>query len=310
MKIAITGGTGFVGRHLARSLASQGHEVLILARGEDQRDRAIRRFPLVRFAAVDTVDEERLARLLVGCHAVAHCAGINRESGSQTYQRVHVQGTLAVASAARRAGVKKVVLLSFLRARAHCDSAYHESKWEAEQIVRASALDWTILKSGMVGGRGDHLLDHLSHLLYTLPVFASVGMREKLVRPVAIDDVVRLLEAALVEKRLSRQTVAVLGPEEMALSELVQRLAGVVDRRVLLLRLPVWPHYLAAWIYERIMSIPLISRAQVRMLAEGVEEALPGMDPVPDDLLPRTRFTAQKILENLPEPGGFGWARR
>src|SRR5262249_18468350 len=60
-----------------------------------------------------------------------------------------------------------------------CGSAYHESKWAAEEIVRSSGLNYTVLKSGMIYGRGDHMLDHISHTLHTIPLFAWVGSRER-----------------------------------------------------------------------------------------------------------------------------------
>ena len=56
----------------------------------------------------------------------------------------------------------KIIYLSFLRARPACGSRYHESKWAAEELVRGSGIDHTILKSGVIYGRGDHLLDHVS----------------------------------------------------------------------------------------------------------------------------------------------------
>jgi len=104
------------------------------------------------------------------------------------YSAVHVEGTRNVIGSAERAGVSKVVLMSFLRARPGCGSAYHESKWAAEEMVRSSTLDYTIVKSGMTYGRGDHMLDHLSHSLYTIPMFATVGIVEKPIRPLAIED--------------------------------------------------------------------------------------------------------------------------
>src|SRR5204862_7373469 len=143
----------------------------------------------------------------------------NREIGRQTYQRVHIQGTANVVEAARSAGVQKIVLMSFLRARPNCGSPYHESKWAAEELVRNSGLDFTILKSGMIYGRGDHMLDHLSRSLMTMPLFVKVGMREKPIRPVAIDDLVNVLRASLVDGRLTRSTVAVTGAEQLLLSE-------------------------------------------------------------------------------------------
>src|SRR5260370_40882708 len=104
--------------------------------------------------------------------------------------------------------------MCFLRARPDCGSPYHESKWAAEEIVRRYGLEYTIVKAGMVYGRGDHMLDHLSHSLYTLPVFATVGLHQKPIRPLAIDELVRLLCAALVDARLTRQTIAITGAEE------------------------------------------------------------------------------------------------
>ena len=133
----------------------------------------------------DLSDEASLAEAFAGCDAVAHCAGINREIGTQTYQKVHVDATRNVVNAAQNAGVKKIMLMSFLRARPNCGSAYHESKWAAEEIVQRSNLDYTIIRAGMVYGRGDHMLDHLSHALYTFPFFAMVGFKEKSIRPLA-----------------------------------------------------------------------------------------------------------------------------
>ena len=91
MKVAVTGGTGFVGRHLARALLADGNEVTLVARGIDRRDPSI----LVSgatFVAAPADDAESLRRAFAGCEAVAHFAGINREIGSQTYERVRASG--------------------------------------------------------------------------------------------------------------------------------------------------------------------------------------------------------------------------
>lgn len=289
MRIAITGGTGFVGSHLATRLQSEGVEVAAIGR---------------RIAAID--DEEALARAFAGCDAVAHCAGINREIGEQTYERVHVGGTRAVVEAARRAGVRKIVFMSFLRARPDCGSAYHESKWASEELVRNSGLDYTVVKAGMTYGRGDHMLDHLSHALHTFPIFLTVGFQEKPVRPLAIDDLVEVLRAALVDGRLSRQTVSITGAEEMMLSDAVRRVARVIDAHPLMFPAPVWLHELLAYVWEWTMTVPLAAKAQVRILSEGVVEPAPFADALPDDLLPRRRFTDDLIRAGLPAPGRFG----
>ncbi len=303
MKLAITGGTGFIGRHLAQRLSSEGVDVVRLARTD--RDRADRPDGLETFVPSDLSDVAVLRQAFTGCDAVAHCAGINREIGRQTYQRVHIEGTRNVVQAAREAGVKKIVLMSFLRARPDCGSPYHESKWAAEELVRASGLDYTVIRASMVYGRGDHMLDHLSHALHTFPFFAMVGFKEKGIRPLAIDDLVDLMRAALVEGRLTRQTVAVTGAEELYLSEAVRRVARVTGQPVRMVRAPVWFHQLLARFWELTMKTPLVARAQVRILSEGVVESALPSDPLPPDLLPARYFTDEQIRKGLPSAGGF-----
>lgn len=287
MKVAITGGTGFVGRHLAERFAP--NDVVVVSRR----------------TGVDVGDADALAVAFNGCDVVAHCAGINREIGAQTYDRVHVQGTETVIEVAKRAGVKKIVMLSFLRARPSCGSGYHESKWAAEELIRSSGLDFTILKAGMIYGRGDHLVDHLSHTVFTIPLFPTVGFREKPIKPIPVGDLVDILYAASMG-RLERETVAVTGAEELMLSDAVRRVVRVVGRPVWVVPAPVWALYLVAQLTEWTMTVPLIAKAQVRMLAEGVVDAVPPAPDVPADLAPHTRFTDEQIRLALPEPGGFG----
>ncbi len=305
MKIAITGGTGFVGRHLARALTLRGHQVVLIARGLDARDTEIRDLPNATFAAIGTSSQHELARAFAECDAVAHCAGINRELGEQTYDRVHVEGTRNVIAAAREAGVTKVLLLSFVRARPDCGSPYHESKWAAEEIVRNSGLDYTIFKAGMIYGRGDHMLDHLSHSLHSLPFFATVGIVEKPIRPIAVEDVAHILCAALTEDRLSRQTVAIIGPQQMVLSRAVRQVARIIKKPVLVFPLPIWGHKILARIFERTMKVPLISTAQVFMLSEDMTKPLPFADALPADLQPQTRFKNAWIGARLLQAKAF-----
>lgn len=302
MKIAITGGTGFIGSHLAQRLASEGHQVVLLAR--NRRNLSIGS-AAVTFVASDLTDPVVLTTAFSGCDAVAHCAGINRELGEQTYQKVHAEATKNVVSASQQAGVRKIALMSFLRARPNCGSPYHESKWGAEEIVRRSGLDYTIIKAGMVYGLGDHMLDHLSHALHTFPFFAMVGFSEKGIRPLAIDDLVDVMRASLTENRLSRSTVAITGAEELYLSEAVRRVARVTGNGVRMFRAPIWFHLALARFWELTMKVPLVARAQVRILSEGVVEPAGSYDSLPPDLLPTRRFTDEQIRDGLPKPGPF-----
>jgi NADH dehydrogenase len=248
-------------------------------------------------------DPDGLTRAFAGCQAVAHCAGINRQLGRQTYQAVHVQGTANVVRAAEQAGVRRLALLSFLRARPQCGSAYHESKWAAEEHVRACGLEWTVLKPGMMFGRGDHMLDHLSHALHTFPVFAGVGSRR--VRPLAVGDVVEVLCAALLAGRLPRKTVALTGPTELGFDEAARLVADVIGKHRPFVRAPVGFHYTLAWLAEQLVTVPLISVAQVRILAEEVVEATLAPDSLPADLVPSTPFDQHTIRAGLPDSGPF-----
>lgn len=304
MRIAITGSSGFIGSHLAKRLATAGHELVLIARrkcGEESIGTA-----QTKFVTSDLSDAAVLVDAFAGCDAVAHCAGINREIGQQTYLRVHIEATRNVVAAAKQAGVGKIALMSFLRARPNCGSPYHESKWAAEEIVRNSGLDYTIIKAGMVYGLGDHMLDHLSNALHTFPVFAMVGLKEKGIRPLAVEDLVKILEAAVVKGRLKNQTVAVTGAEELYLSEAVQRVARVTGKKIRLVRAPIWFHYVMALFWELTMKVPLVARAQVRILAEGVVEPTLPCDSLPYDLMPTRSFTGEQIRQGLPAPRSFG----
>ena len=305
MKVAITGGTGFVGRNVARLLVREGHETILLARGIDKSDPTIRELPLTSIVCADLDDVGGLARAFAECNTVVHCAGINRELGSQTFRGVHVEGTKNVVSAARQAGVGKIVLVSFLRARPDCGSAYHESKWAAEEEVRRSGLDYTILKCGVIYGRGDHMLNHLSHAFFTFPIFAFVGFHDKPVRPNAVEDVARIIKSAAADGVLPRKTVAVVGPEELGLRQAVRRVANVVGKEPLLFPMPLWFHYALGWVVEKVMVTPLVSLAQVRMLSEGLAEALPACESLPSELAPRLFFTDDQIRRGLPPAGPF-----
>ena len=285
LRIAITGGTGFVGRHLAERFDDP---VLISRR-----------------TGVDVDDVDALARAFEGCDAVAHCAGINREIGDQSYERVHVRGTEAVIEAAKRAGVKKIVMLSFLRARPDCGSPYHESKWAAEEAIRESGLDYTILKAGMIYGLGDHLIDHTTRTVKTFPLFATVGLRELTVRPVPVEELVDVMEAAL-RGRLERKTVEVVGAEELKLSKVVRRVAELQGRPIGIVPAPVWALYALGQLTEWTMKVPLVAKAQVRMLAEGVSHAVPGAEPLPEDLRPKKMLTKAQIRAATPDAGPFG----
>ena len=288
MRIAITGGTGFVGGHLAARLDAANTVVISRRVGID----------------VENVDE--LTKAFAGCDVVVHAAGINREIGEQTFQRVHVNGTRAVVEAAKLASVKRIVMVSFLRARPDCGSGYHETKWASEQLIRNSGIDHTVLKASMMYGHGDHMVDHVSRAVKTWPVFATVGYRDRTVRPIPIEDFVDVLLAAA-EGRIPEPTVAVMGAEELPLGDAVRRIARVVGRKPLFIPVPVWSIKVLAQLTEWLMIVPLVAKAQAKMLAEGVSEPAPWAPEAPENIRPSHLFSDESIRAALPGAGPFGW---
>ena len=149
MKIALTGATGFVGRHVLPQLLSEGHTVRALCRG--RRPAADSRVTPVEG---DLFTPAALRELMAGADAVVHLVGIimERPGRGQTFARVHVEGTRNLIKAAQAACVKRWVHMSALGSRPDGVSTYHRTKWQAEEAVRAAGLDYTIFRPSLIHG--------------------------------------------------------------------------------------------------------------------------------------------------------------
>lgn len=297
-----------MGSHLARRLADAGTDVRLLSRTPSRGPPDLAGRSEVEVVTADVRDRGTLEYAFEGCDAVAHLAGINFERGTQTYEAVHAEGTRNVVAAAETEAVDRLVLSSFLRARPDCASGYHESKWHAEEIVRDADVAHTVLKIGVTYGRGDHLVSHVARALLTVPVFGLVGFTRRRVRPLAVEDLVDVLSAALLDDTLADETVAVTGPEELSLRETVRRIGSVIEREPLFVPVPVAAHRLLALGQELTLETPITSRAQVQMLAEGLVEPAPAdvCEPLPSELEPDRGFTDEQIAAALPDLERFG----
>lgn len=292
MKIALTGGNGFVGRDFSKLLLKKGCEVSSVVRViRPGNEHVIQNVG-------DLADRSALEKTFSGCDAVVHCAGINREVGRHTFQRVHVEGTRNVIDACRESGVRRLVFVSFLKARPSTTSTYHQSKWEAEQLCTNSQLDFVVLKPGVIYGKGDHMIAHMSRALRISPVFGLIGGDVDL-RPIALTDFSQTLFAACIDDRLRRTSNAVLGPEQLKLSEAARRVAAAMHRPVIPIVIPAALGYALAAVFEKTMREPLLAVSQITMISEGLADALPGEQQLPADLQPQLPFSGALIKEAL-----------
>src|SRR5512139_286610 len=203
--ILVTGGTGFVGRHLILRLRKEALSVRAMVRDP----RSVRARALADLGAEvvpgDIGNVPSLAAAAAGCETVIHLVGIIQEGRGFTFQSVHVAGTKSVLDAAKQAGVRRFVHQSALGSRENAASAYHRTKFEAEQLVRASGLPFVILRPSLIYGAGDQFTIRLAEAIRLSPVLPVIGSGRSKVQPLFIDDAVScIVKAATGGAYLSR----------------------------------------------------------------------------------------------------------
>ncbi len=218
--ILITGGTGFVGRHLVARLLQQGEQVRLLARRSTD-------VPGAEFRPGDATDRASLADPLEGCRAAIHLVGIIRERGRDTFKRTHIRGTHNVVEACKEAGVTRLLHMSALGTRPHAASRYHRSKWKAEEIVRASGLEATIFRPSVIFGEGGAFLPQIRDLLARAPIIPVIGPGTSLLQPVWVEDVVSCFVASLQKPETIGRTYSLGGPETYGFQQLLDQIAEV-----------------------------------------------------------------------------------
>jgi NADH dehydrogenase len=155
--VAVTGGTGFVGRRIVAELLRRGYSVRVLARDVAEAQTRLPGSKSLKLVEGDILDREAPARLVEGAQAVIHLVGIIREKRQpgrrpQTFQGMHVDATRAILQAAGEAGIRRYVHMSALGVAPDSKAEYARTKYEAEQIVRRSGLDWTVFRPSLIHG--------------------------------------------------------------------------------------------------------------------------------------------------------------
>lgn len=217
--IVVLGGTGFVGRHLVSQLVAEGNRVVVPTRSRE-RGRHLILLPTVDLIESDVHDPAALAALVRGAAAAINLVGILNESRPGEFDRVHVELPRKLIAACRDSGVSRLLHMSALNADPQGPSRYLRSKGEAEALVAASGLQWTIFQPSIIVGREDSFLNLFAKLQRLLPIIAlaSAGAR---FQPVGVHDVATAYLRALGEDATHGRRYPLCGPKVYTLRELV-----------------------------------------------------------------------------------------
>jgi nucleoside-diphosphate-sugar epimerase len=187
MILAVTGGTGFVGRRLITLAVQSGHQVRALTRRPQQAADGI------EWIEGDLGNRDALERLVTGADAVIHVAGVINAPDAAGFEAGNVTGTLTMLAAATAAGAQRFVHVSSLAAREPKLSQYGASKAHSEELVEGSGLDWVIVRPPAVYGPGDKETLELFKMARGGQIFMPPTGRLSLIH---VDDLARLLLSA------------------------------------------------------------------------------------------------------------------
>ncbi|KYH26252.1 hypothetical protein HAPAU_13470 [Halalkalicoccus paucihalophilus] len=224
MKVLVTGGTGFIGRHLCAELDERGHDVTALARSPDASG-----LPAgVSVVQGDVTDRASLD--FEGQGVVVNLVALSplfQPTGDTTHESVHLDGTRNVVSEATDAGVSRIVQMSALGADPNGPTEYIRAKGKAEAVVEESALDWTIFRPSVVFGDGGEFVEFTKKL--TPPYLAPLpgGGRTRF-QPIWVEDIASILADGVEDERHAGRTYEIGGPEVLTMAE-VAKLAHRAD---------------------------------------------------------------------------------
>ncbi|WP_255192626.1 complex I NDUFA9 subunit family protein [Natronobeatus ordinarius] len=237
MKVLVAGGTGFIGRHLCAELVDRGHEVTALARDPD-----VSGLPAgVKTAMGDATAYDSIAGPVADHDAVVNLVSLSplfEPPAGTSHEEVHLGGTENLVRAAEAGGTSRFVQMSGLDADPNAKTAYLRAKGKAEQVVRESNLEWTIVRPSVVFGEGEEFVPFTKKL--TTPYVTGLpGGGETRFQPIYVDDLVPMLADALEVDDHVGQTYEVAGPQVVTLADVAELAYEAEGKSVSVLPVPM-----------------------------------------------------------------------
>ncbi len=234
--LVILGGSGFVGSHLAPRLSAAGHRVTLLTRNREQH-RELGVLPGISIRSADIHDDTVLRRHFAGADAVINLVGILNPHGQHNFRSVHVELLRRVIAACQDSGVHRLHQMSSLKAGQGL-SQYLKTRGEAEVLLKASPLDWTIYQPSVMFGTGGGLVSRFAHLLQRMPVLPLARARSRMA-PTWAGDVAEAITRCVGHERFGhRQSFELYGPEVLTLGEIVRKIRDAAGLRTPIIALP------------------------------------------------------------------------
>lgn len=283
--VTIYGGSGFVGRYIARRLAKEGWRIRVAVRRPNE---AIFVKPYGVVGQVEPVlcnirDDDSVTAAMAGADAVVNCVGILASNGKNGFDAVQHEGAGRIARLAARNGVRNMVHISAIGADEHSKSDYSRTKALGEAAVLTHFPSAMILRPSIVFGAEDEFFNRFAGMSRFGPILPVIGAETRF-QPVYVDDVARAAVIGVSTGKSGRYSLG--GPDIESFRELMQRMLGVVRRRRLIINIPFWMGHVMGFSFDLLNKISLglikgpVTRDQVRNLAIDnlVPEDQPGFE--------------------------------
>jgi NADH dehydrogenase len=239
--VALAGGSGFIGRAIARRLLAGGINVRVLTRNPDSA-RARLDLPGIEFVGVDIGLPALLKQALRGADAVVDAIQfegypVENPRRGLTFERIDYGGAIALIAAAKQAGVQQFIYISGAAADENSNHPGFRAKGRAERAIRESGLTYTIFRPSLVYGPEDKVVNGLARALRFAPVFGVPGTGRQKVQPVLVDDLAACVVLA-VSGRGRNGTYEIGGPDLMTFDEMMQIIMDASGHRRPLFHIP------------------------------------------------------------------------